>query len=441
MRLPHALRCLARPNLQLFFGGQVVSLVGTWAQSVAQQWLIWRLTHSAVALGAVAFLGQFPVFLFGTLGGSLADRLPRRRLVITTQALAALQALAFAVDTLWGTVTPLHVYVLATWLGLVNAFDMPARQALLTDLAHEDMGNAIALNSSVVNGARVIGPAVAGYLVALVGEGVCFLGNALSYMAILLGLAKMRIPDELRPRPRRGHLREGLRYAVRTPHVRALFGLLAATSFFGLSYAALMPVFAAQILHGGARLLGTLFAAVGLGALVAAVLLLRHEGFRGLGRRAGFGALLLGASLIGFSLSRNAVLSTIALFFVGLGFMSQTAATNTLVQGLAPPTMRGRVMGLFSTIFIGMTPLGAVLAGWLSARLGAPLTVALGSIAVAASSVAYLLAVPRLRQSVMRSHPHLFPPRPDAAAIQSPLANVDPAKIDTHAPTLDDGPR
>ena len=356
MHLPDSLRSLRRPNLQLFFAGQTVSLVGTWMQSVAQQWLVWRLTRNAGALGTVAFLGQFPVALLGVVGGSVADRLPRRAIVFTTQSLAALQAGALAAVTLTGAVHPIHVYLLAATLGVITAFDIPARQALLADMAEDDLGNAIALNSSVVNGARMVGPAIAGFLVATVGEGVCFLLNALSYLAILVSLARMRVPPVARSAAVPGHLDhflDGMRYAFGTPHVRALLLLLGASSIFGLSYLALVPVFADHVLGGGAKLLGALLGAGGVGALAGAVSLLARRGLAGLGGRVAWGSTLFALGLAAFSLSRWTWLSLPAMAAVGFGYMLQLASTNTLLQSLAPPEMRGRVIGLFSTVFIG----------------------------------------------------------------------------------------
>ena len=410
MRVPHTLRCLRRRNLQLFFGGQVVSLVGTWMQSVALQWLVWRLTHDARALGAVTFLGQFPVFIFGAIGGSVADRWPRRRLVIATQVGAALQAGALAAITLSGHVSVGLVMGLAAVLGVVNAFDIPGRQSLLADLAEQDLANAIALNSSVVNGTRMIGPAIAGWLVALLGEGWCFFANAISYLAIIWGLFAMKVHET--PREiERGHLRAGLRYAMRTPHTRALLALVALTSMFGLSYTALVPMFADKVLRGDARLLGTLLGAVGLGALTGAISLLRSRGLRGLGRRVAWGSSVFAAGLLLFAASRRIWLSEGALFFVGVGFMSQMASTTTLLQALAPADMRGRVMGLYSMLFIGMTPIGALIAGWSAERIGAPRTVAIGAAVVLFASLGFHLVLPAIRKVVVRDYPALFPPQ------------------------------
>jgi MFS family permease len=410
-RWPHPLRSLARRDLRLFFAGQAVSLAGTWMQSVAQAWLVWRLTRSSEMLGVVNFLGQLPVFLFGIWAGSLADRLPRRRLVLFTQANAIVQAALLAGLTLAGVVRPWHVLVLAGMLGLTYAFEIPARQALLADLAGEDMPNAIALNSSIVNAARIAGPALAGLVVASVGEGWAFALNAASFLGTYYALLVMRPP----PQPaatsgHRAHVLEGLAYAGRTAHVRALLALLAVSSFFAMPYQTLLPVLSSEVLGGGPRLYGTLLAFAGTGALAGAVGLLLRKGLRGLGRRVALGTTLLGAATVTLALSRSVPLSAVALAVLGFGFITQMAGTMTLLQGLAPPEMRGRVMGLFSTLFVGVTPFGALVAGVAASRLGVERTLLAGGAVVFAASVAFHLALPRLRRIVLAEHPTLFPP-------------------------------
>jgi MFS family permease len=410
-RWPHALRSLARRDLRLFFAGQAVSLAGTWMQTVAQSWLVWRLTRSSALLGVVSFLGSVPVFVFGIWAGSLADRLPRRRLVLVTQANAIAQATLLAALTLTGAVRPWHVLVLAGMLGMTYAFEIPARQALLADLAGEDLSNAIALNSSIVNAARVAGPALAGAVVAAVGEGWAFALNAVSFAGTYYALLVMRPP----PQPpatggRRAHLLEGLAYAGRTAHVRALLALLAVSSFFAMPYQTLLPMLSSEVLGGGARLYGGLLACAGAGALAGAIGLLLRKGLRGLGRRVGIGATLLGGGLVLLSLSRSPVLSGAALAVMGLGFISQMAGTMTLLQSLAPTALRGRVMGLFSTLFVGTTPFGALLGGFVAGRVGAPATLAAGGAIVLVASLAFHLALPRLRRVVLAEHPTLFPP-------------------------------
>ena len=410
-RWPHALRSLARRDLRLFFAGQAVSLAGTWMQTVAQSWLIWRLTRSSSLLGVVNFLGSVPVFVFGIWAGSLADRWPRRRLVLATQANAILQATLLAALTLSGAVRPWHVLVLAGMLGMTYAFEIPARQALLADLAGDDFPNAIALNSSIVNAARVAGPALAGVVVASIGEGWAFALNAVSFVGTYYALLVMRPP----PQPpatggHRAHLLEGLAYAGRTAHVRALLALLAFSSFFAMPYQTLLPVISSEVLGGGARLYGGLLACAGGGALAGAIALLLRKGLRGLGRRVGLGATMLGGGIVLLSVSRHPVLSGAALAVAGFGFISQMAGTMTLLQGLAPKELRGRVMGMFSTLFVGMTPFGSLLAGIVAAKVGATRTLAAGGAVVLVASAAFHLALPRLRRVVLAEHPTLFPP-------------------------------
>lgn len=412
MRWPHALRSLQHRNLRLFFAGQCVSLVGTWMQSVAQGWLVYRLTHSTRLLGLVGFLAQIPVFLLGVWAGSLADRLPRKRIILATQLNALAQATLLATLTLTGVVRAWMLLPLALMLGLTYAFEIPARQSLLGDIAGEDMPNALALNSTVVNGARALGPAMAGWLVAAVGEGVCFGLNAVSFLGTIYAVAVMRVPP---PRPhsgsRRGHLLDGLAYAGRTPAVRALLALLAASSFFALPYVTFLPVFARDVLHGDARLLGLLQGSAGLGALTAGVLLMVRQGLRGLGRRVGIGATLLGVGLGGLSLSRTAPLSCAFLFLAGSGYLTQTAGTMTLLQVLAPAGMRGRVMGLFSMLFVGMTPFGALAGGVVAGRFGVPQVVRWGAAVVLLASVVFHAALPGLRRTVRAHQPARSAPR------------------------------
>ncbi len=410
-RLPHALRSLRGRELRLFFAGQTVSLAGTWMQSVAQGWLVWRLTRSAGMLGLVNFLGAVPVFLFGIWAGSIADRHPRRRVVLATQSNAIAQAALLAVLTLTGAVRPWHVLVLAAMLGMTYAFEIPARQALLADLAGEDMPNAIALNSSIVNAARVAGPALAGVIVASVGEGWAFALNAASFAGTYYALLVMRPPPQtLHTGGRRAHVLEGLAYAGRTSHVRALLALLTASSLLAMPYQAILPMFSSEVLGGGARLYGFLLACAGGGALAGAIGLLLRTGLRGLGRRVALGATLLGAGVVGLSVSRTPALAAVALAVTGFGFITQMAGTMTLLQGLAPPDMRGRVMGLYSTLFVGVTPFGSLLVGVAAGRFGAPRTLAAGGVLVLAASVAFHLALPRLRRIVLAEHPTLFPP-------------------------------
>lgn len=411
MRWPAPLRSLENRSLRLFFAGQAVSLAGTWMQSVAQGWLIWRLTRSSELLGLVGFLGQLPVSLLGVVAGSLADRLPRRRLVLLTQANAIVQATLLAGVTLLGVVQPWHVLVLAAMLGLTYAFEIPARQALLADIAGEHMPNAIALNSSIVNAARAVGPALAGWAVATLGEGWCFALNAASFGGTFYALWVMEVPRQPPPAPggHRAHLAEGLRYAWETPHVRALLLLLFGSSLLAMPYATLLPVVASEVLHGDATLYGWLQALAGLGAFAGSVLLLLRRGLGGLARRVGVGASLLGLGVFTLGLSRSAPLSLAALALTGLGFITQMAGTMTLLQGLCPPALRGRVMGLFSTLFVGTTPFGALAFGLVAHRLGVPATMTAGAGVVLALSGLYHLNLPALRTSIAALRPDLAP--------------------------------
>ena len=386
-------------------------------QSVAQGWLVWRLTRSPELLGLVGFLSQLPVFLFGVWAGALADRFPRRTVVLVTQVNALVQAALLAVLTFGGWVRPWHILVLSFMLGLSYAFEIPARQALLGDVAGEDMPNALALNSSIVNGARVVGPAVAGVLLALWGEAWCFALNAVSFLATIRALLLMDLPPQ-RPPSGRTRLAGGLDYAARTPYVRALLLALAISAFFGMSYGALLPVFAADVLGGGPGLYGTLQACAGTGALAGGVsLLLRPGGLRGLGRRVAVGASALGLGLLVASRSRVPALTGASLVLAGFGYITQTAGTMTLLQGLAPLELRGRVMGLFSTLFLGMTPFGALLGGLAARRLGAPATLLVGSSVVLAASLALHVRLPALRRSLQAARaaaalPPASPPPP-----------------------------
>ena len=381
-KLPAAMRALRHRNFQLFFGGQLVSLIGTWMQSLAQAWLVYRLTGSAVQLGMVGFCGQIPVFLFAAVGGTVADRFNRHRIIIGTQISAMLLASILTALTLSGHVQVWHVFILASLLGVVNAFDIPARQAFVVEMVgKEDLMNAIAINSSMFNGARILGPAVAGTLVAVIGEGWCFFANATSYLAVIAGLLLMRlVPRKPVPPPGStlGHYAEGFRYVAQTRPIRALLLLLGLVSLTGMPYAVLMPIFADRILHGGSRGLGILMSAAGTGALLGALRLAARREVRGLGRWIPLAAAGFGVSLILFSLSRTFWLSAALLVPVGFWMMTQMASTNTLIQTLVADRLRGRVMAVYSMMFMGMAPFGALLAGVLAERLGAPGTVAVG---------------------------------------------------------------
>jgi len=401
----NTLRALRHRNFQLFFSGQLISLIGTWMQNVAQAWLVYRLTGSAFLLGAVGFSSQIPVLLVAPIGGITADRSNRQRLVIATQAAAMILAGILAGLTLSRRVEVWHVFVLAALLGVVNAFDIPARQSFLIDMVgREHLMNAIALNSSIFNGARVVGPAVAGILVVKIGEGACFAANAVSYIAVIAGLLLMKVEC-----PRRSNssspladIVEGFRWANSVKVIRALLLLIGLISLVGMPYTVLMPVFADRILHGGARGLGILMGATGVGALFGALTLAAKTGVKGLGRLAAWSCAGFGIGLILFSLSRWFWLSTVLLLPVGYSVMLQMASTNTLIQTMVPDQLRGRVMALYSMMFMGMAPFGALLGGALAERMGAPLTVTLGGVACLLGAIWFGRELPALRIEARR---------------------------------------
>jgi MFS family permease len=402
MRLPVILRALRHRNFRLFFGGQLLSLTGTWMQNVAQSWLVYRLTGSSLLLGIVGFAGQIPIFLLSPMGGAVADRHSRHRLIILTQTSAMVLAFVLAALTLTRQVHVWHIMALASLLGCVNAFDIPARQSFFVHMVgKEDLLNAIALNSTMFNAARVMGPAVAGILVASVGEGWCFLINGVSYLAVIAGLLMMRIESGQARAERASVVRElaeGVRFARRTMPVKVLLLLLGLVSVVGTPYTVLMPIFADRILHGGARGLGLLMGATGLGAMAGALTVAARTGVRGLGRLVGWASAGFGASLILFSASRWFWLSWLLLIPVGGCLMVQMACSNTLLQSMVPDHLRGRVMALYSMMFMGVAPFGALGAGAVAARLGAPWTVALGGLACVAASLAYRSRFPAFRQ-------------------------------------------
>ena len=380
-------------NYRLFFTGQAISLVGFWMQAIAQSWLVYEMSHSPFYLGLVAFAGQFPMLIVSPFAGVVADRLDRRSILFVTQTLMMASATMFAILTLTHAVGIWHIVALAALTGTANAFDVPTRQSFTIEMVgRADLPRAIALNSIMFNGARLIGPAIAGMLVAAVGEGWCIALNAVSYIAVLAGLGLMQL--ERQPPRAESHpltdLREGFNYVATHREMRTLLLLLASSSLFGSSYLSLMPVFARDILHGDSRLLGFLMTAVGAGALSGALLITRLP--RAWLERVPFlAAGFFGASLVAFSQSDNLALSLALLVPAGFGMMMMGISTNTLVQGSVDDAMRGRVMAYYVMAFIGMVPLSAFAAGWLSHRIGAPDALAIGgALVVVAAAVAFL---------------------------------------------------
>ena len=381
-----------------------MSLVGTWMQTVAQSWLVYRLTGSSFWLGMIGFSSQLPVLLLAPVGGAVADRTRRHRIILVTQASSMLLAFVLAGLTLSGLVRPVHVFVLGGLLGVVNAFDIPARQSFLVEMVgREDLGNAIALNSSMFNGARLVGPAVAGLLVGWIGEGYCFLGNAISFVAVIAGLLAMRLPPWNRPHHDVSALRgiaRGFQFVARTPPIRAVLLLLGLVSLLGMPYVVLMPIFADKILHGGPKALGMLMGASGAGAMIGALRVAARRELRGLGGWVAAGAVVFGISLVLFSQSRWLPLSIALLVPAGFAMMVQMSGTNTLVQSMVPDALRGRVMAVYSMMFMGMAPLGALYAGTMATRIGARATVLCAGLACIAGGIAFALHWPRLRESV-----------------------------------------
>jgi MFS family permease len=370
-------------------------------QSVAQSWLVYRLTGSSLLLGMVGFAGQFPVFLLAPIGGMVADRHNRHRIVIATQTSAMLLAFILSGLTLLRHVQVWQIMALAVLQGVVNAFDIPARQAFVVEMVQpEDLINAIGLNSSMVNGARIAGPAIAGVLVSAIGEGWCFFVNAISYIAVIVGLLLMKLEPRARARYAGSALEtivEGFRFVGRTGPIRALLLLLGLVSVTGMPFAVLMPIFADQILHSGARGLGLLMGASGVGALAGTLTLATRREVRGLGRWIAFAAGGFGISLILFSFSRSFVLSAALLVPVGFSMMLEMSASNTLIQVMVPDELRGRVMAVYSMMFMGLAPFGALLAGVLARHLGAPVTVASGGAVCLAGAAVFALTWPALR--------------------------------------------
>lgn len=384
-------RALRHRNFRLFLFGQIVSLVGTWMQSVAQSWLVYRLSHSELLLGTAWFCSQIPVFALGALGGVASDRYSRHRIVIATQTLSMLQAFLLAALTLSGRIQVPHILALAVMLGVINAFDMPARQSLIVQLsAKEDLLNAISLNSAIFNAARVVGPGVAGLLVAYLGEGVCFLINGLSFLAVIAALLAMRLPAAVRQLHDSpwSHLMEGFRYAWAHREIRALLAVMAALTIAGMPTLVLMPFFADDIFHRGSQGLGFLMGAMGVGAVIGTLVLARRTQIAGLPKVIVASALLMGASFVVFAWSPSFYLSLAIMPLIGFSVMRQMAAANTLIQSLIPDHYRGRTMALYAMTVVGLGPFGSLAAGGLAHAYGArATTLAGGLLSISAAAV------------------------------------------------------
>jgi MFS family permease len=398
------MRALRSHNYRLFFEGQLVSLVGTWMTRVATAWLVYRLTHSAFLLGLTGFAGQIPVFFLTPFAGVWVDRWDRHRTLVVTQILSMLQSFALAALTLSGIITIWELIALVACQGAINAIDMPARQAFVVEMIErrEDLGNAIALNSSMVNGARLVGPAIAGAVIAAVGEGYCFLIDGFSYLAVIASLLAMRVAPSM-PRGRRpltSELSEGWRYVKESEPIRALLLFLALVSLVGMPYTVLMPIFAGTILRGNAHTLGFLMAASGVGALAGAVTLAMRPSILGLGRVIVVSAVAFGAGLIGLGVSRALWGSLVAVAAAGFGMMRHMAASNTILQTIVDEDKRGRVMAYYSMAFQGIAPFGSLIAGAVAARIGAPWTIIGGGALCLIGAAAFHRELPNLRRLV-----------------------------------------
>ena len=388
------------------FRGQSISLVGTWMTRVATSWLVYRLTGSALLLGVVGFAGQIPTFLLAPFAGVLVDRVDRRRLLVWTQGLAAVQSLAIAGLTLAHVITVREIVLLSALQGFINAFDMPARQSFLVQMVEDrqDLGNAIALNSSIVNLARLVGPALAGMIIAAVGEGLCFAIDGVSYVAVIASLLMMRVaPLSRKPQTTSmlAQLKEGWSYVIHFRPIRSILTLFALISLMGMPFLVLMPVFASQVLHGGPHTLGFLMGASGVGALVSAVSLALRKSVRGLTSMIQVAAAVFGTGLVLFGLSKLLWLSILLMVITGFGMMQGLAASNTVIQTLVPEDKRGRVMSFYTVAFVGMAPFGSLLAGGLAHRVGAPHAVMITGAFCIAGAVWFTIELPSMR-AVMR---------------------------------------
>jgi MFS family permease len=427
-------RALKHRNYRLFFFGQSISLIGTWMTRVATSWLIYRLTGSAMLLGVVGFAGQVPTFLLAPVAGVLVDRWDRQRVLIVTQVLAMMQSALLAALALSGVITVTHVVILSVFQGLINAFDMPTRQALVVHMVEDraDLANAIALNSSTFNAARLVGPAIAGLLIVEMGEGLVFLVNGVSYVAVIAALLAIRVA----PRPPASdpsvppwhNLKEGVAYAWSLSSIRTLLLIVALAGFAGMPYRVLMPVFATDVLHGDAHTLGFLTGGIGVGALAGALFLAARRGVRGLGRVILVAVLVFGASLVGFAASRSFALSLVLVFFAGFGMMVQTASCNTILQTIVDDDKRGRVMSFYAAALQGTMPLGSLLAGTLAGAVGAPRTVLLGGAACLLGALGYARILPALRREIRPIYVRLGIIPEVAAGLQSATEPIPAAR-------------
>ena len=404
-RTPHLTRALQHRNYRLFFSGQTVSLVGTWITRIATSWLVYRLSGSVFLLGIVGFFGQIPTLILAPFAGVLVDRWNRHRILVVTQFLSMLQSVALAVLTFAGIITVVDVLILQVVQGIINAFDTPARQTFVVEMVEDraDLPNAIALNSSMVNASRVIGPSIGGLIIAAVGEGWCFTIDAVSYLAVIASLLAMRIVKLERDRPETHaweELRNGFRYVTHFAPIRESLLLLALVGTMGMPYTVLMPAIASGVLHGGPHTLGYLMTASGVGALGGALYLASRTTVLGLGRAIVVATMTFGVSLVAFSLSHTLWLSLLLMPFVGGGMMVEMASTNTIIQTIVDDHMRGRVMAFYTMAFLGTAPLGSLLAGFVADHIGPMKTIMLGGTSCIIAGAVFAMRLPRLRAHV-----------------------------------------
>jgi MFS family permease len=401
----HAWRALRHRNFRLFFSGQSISLIGTWMTRVATSWLVYSLTKSPLLLGIVGFAGQIPTFILAPLAGVIVDRMDRRTLLVWTQALAMVQSLVLAFLTLTHRITIPEILVLSIMQGFINAFDMPGRQSFMVKMVEDKtaLSNAIAINSSMVNAARLIGPSIAGMLIAVSSEGWCFLVDGISYIAVIISLLMMRLSPSMEQRATTTmvvQLREGWAYVIQSAPIRTILLLFALISLMGWPYMVLMPVFAAQVLHGGPHTLGFLMGAAGVGSLTSALALVLRRSVRGLTRVIPIASALFGAGLICFGLSRVLWLSMLLMLVTGFGMMQGVTASNTILQTLVDEKMRGRVMSYYTMAFVGMAPFGSLLAGTMAHAIGAPRTVMVSGVACILGSLWFWTQLKTIRKDM-----------------------------------------
>ena len=401
----HAWRALKHRNFRLFFGGQSISLIGTWMTRVATSWLVYRLTGSALLLGTISFAGQIPTFLVAPFAGVWVDRLDRRQVLVWTQTLSMVQSLALAGLTFSHLITIPWILALSVMQGIINAFDMPGRQSFMVQMVEDrrDLSNAIAINSSMVNMARLVGPSLAGMLIAVSSEGWCFLIDGISYIAVIISLLMMRVHIPLVKRQVSSmfaDLKVGWTYVSEFQPVRTILLLFAVVSLMGMPFVVLMPIFAVKVLHGGPHTLGFLMGAMGVGALISALALAARKSILGLVRMIPMAATVFGLGLIGFGLSRVFWLSMLMVLIAGMGMMQGMAGSNTIIQTLVPEDKRGRVMSYYTMAFVGMAPFGSLLAGSLAHVIGAPWTVIVNGGAVLLGAAWFWTQLPAVRREI-----------------------------------------